>query len=137
MRHFSKLNDSVELPARATKGSAGYDIRVTNGDTVFPGETVVFHTGLTVTMDEYEVLLLYVRSSVGIKRNLMLSTGTSVIDSDYKDEIRIPLTNFGDEPQEIKSGERVAQGIFMKYLVTTDDDTTDERNGGIGSTGNL
>ena len=40
MRHFSKLNDSVELPARATKGSAGYDIRVTNGDTIFPGETV-------------------------------------------------------------------------------------------------
>ena len=137
MRHFSKLNDSVELPARATKGSAGYDIRVTNGDIVFPGETVVFHTGLTVTMEPDEVLLIHPRSSLGIKRNLMLSNTTGVIDSDYTDEIHMALTNFGDEPQEIKSGERVAQGIFMKYLVTTDDDTTDERNGGIGSTGNL
>ena len=137
MRHFSKLNDSVELPARATKGSAGYDIIVTNGDTVFPGETVVFHTGLTVTMEPDEVLLIHPRSSLGIKRNLMLSNTTGVIDSDYTDEIHMALTNFGDEPQEIKSGERVAQGIFTKYLVTTDDDTTDERNGGIGSTGNL
>ena len=137
MRHFSKLNDSVELPARATKGSAGYDIRVTDGDTVFPGETVVFHTGLTVSMEPDEVLLIYPRSSIGIKRHLMLSNTTGVIDSDYTEEIHMALTNFGDETQVIKSGERVAQGIFMKYLVTTDDDTTDERNGGIGSTGNL
>jgi dUTP pyrophosphatase len=135
MRYFNKLNDLVELPARATKGSAGYDIRVTEGGIVPPGKTVVFSTGLTVSMESGEVLLLYVRSSVGIKRNLMLSTGTSVIDSDYTDEIIIPLTNFGDEPQIIMSGERVAQGIFAKYLVTTDDNTTDERTGGIGSTG--
>lgn len=135
MRHFSKLNDSVELPARATKGSAGYDIRVTNGDTIFPGETVVFHTGLTVTMEPDEVLLIHPRSSLGIKRNLMLSNTTGVIDSDYTEEIHMAITNFGDEPQEIKSGERVAQGVFMNYLTTTDDNANGERKGGIGSTG--
>ena len=135
MRHFSKLNDSVELPARATRGSAGYDIRVTCGGIVPPGKTVVFSTGLTVSMGSDEVLLIYPRSSIGIKRNLMLSNTTGVIDSDYTDEIHMALTNFGERTQVIKSGERVAQGIFMKYLVTTDDNTTDERNGGIGSTG--
>ena len=135
MRYFSKLNDSVELPVRATKCSAGYDIRVTEGGIVTPGKTVVFSTGLTVSMEPDEVLLIYPRSSIGIKRHLMLSNTTGVIDSDYTDEIHMALTNFGDEPQIIKSGERVAQGIFTKYLVTTDDKTTDERTGGIGSTG--
>ena len=120
---------------RATKGSAGYDIRVTNDAVVNPGETVVFHTGIKVHMGSDDVLLMFVRSSVGIKRHLMMSTGTSVIDSDFTDEIMVPLTNYGSEPQEIKSGERVAQGVFVKYLLTDTDDTEDERKGGIGSTG--
>ena len=120
---------------RATKGSAGYDIRVTNGAVVNPGETVVFHTGVKVHMEQDDVLLMFVRSSVGIKRHLMMSTGTSVIDSDFTDEIMVPLTNYGSEPQEIKSGERVAQGVFVKYLLTDTDDTAEERKGGIGSTG--
>jgi deoxyuridine 5''-triphosphate nucleotidohydrolase (dut) len=135
MRYFSKLNDSVELPARATKGSAGYDIRVTEGGIVPPGKTVVFSTGLTVTMEPDEVLLIYPRSSIGIKRHLMLSNTTGVIDSDYTEEIHMALTNFGERTQIINSSERVAQGIFTKYLVATDDNTTDERTGGIGSTG--
>ena len=120
---------------RATKGSAGYDIRVTDGAVVNPGETVVFHTGVKVHMDTDDVLLMFVRSSVGIKRHLMLSTGASVIDSDYHDEIHVALTNYGSEPQEVKSGERVAQGVFVKYLLTDTDDTAEERKGGIGSTG--
>ena len=120
---------------RATKGSAGHDIRVTDGAVVNPGETVVFHTGVRVHMDTDDVLLMFVRSSVGIKRHLMMSTGTSVIDSDFTDEIMVPLTNYGSEPQEIKSGERVAQGVFVKYLLTDTDDTDEERKGGIGSTG--
>jgi dUTP pyrophosphatase len=120
---------------RATKGSAGYDIRVTDGAVVKPGETVVFHTGVKVHMGSDDVLLMFVRSSVGIKRHLMMSTGSSVIDSDYTDEIMVPLTNYGSEPQEVKSGERVAQGVFMNYLTTTDDNANGERKGGIGSTG--
>ena len=122
---------------RATKGSAGYDIRVTAGAVVKPGETVVFHTGVKVHMDTDDVLLMFVRSSVGIKRHLMMPTGTSVIDSDFTDEIMVPLTNYGSEPQEVKSGERVAQGVFVKYLLTDTDDTEDERRGGIGSTGDV
>ena len=120
---------------RATKGSAGYDIRVTDGAVVNPGETVVFHTGVRVHMNTDDVLLMFVRSSVGIKRHLMMSTGTSVIDSDYHDEIMVPLTNYGSELQEVKSGERIVQGVFGKYLLTDTDYTEEERKGGIGSTG--
>ena len=86
-------------------------------------------------MGSDDVLLMFVRSSVGIKRHLMLSNGTGVIDSDYHDEIHVALTNYGSEPQEVKSGERVAQGVFVKYLLTDTDDTEEERKGGIGSTG--
>ena len=135
MRCFSKTNESAELPQRATSGSAGYDIRVLEGDTVFPGETIVFRTGIRVHMESSDVLLIFVRSSIGIKRYLMMSTGTSVIDSDFCDEIMVPLTNIGDETMEIKSGERVAQGVFMNYLTTTNDNANGERKGGIGSTG--
>lgn len=135
MRYFSKANESAELPQRATSGSAGYDIRVLKGGIIPPGETVVFHTGIRVHMGESDVLLMFVRSSVGIKRHLMMSTGTSVIDSDFCDEIMVPLTNIGDEPEVVMSGERVAQGVFMNYLTTTDDNANGERNGGIGSTG--
>ena len=135
MRYFSKTNESAELPQRATSGSAGYDIRALDGSVIFPGETVVFHTGIRVHMESSDVLLMFVRSSVGIKRHLMMSTGTSVIDSDFCDEIMVPLTNIGDEPVEIKSGERVTQGVFMNYLTTTDDNANGERKGGIGSTG--
>ena len=135
MRYFSKTNESAELPQRATSGSAGYDIRALDGSVIFPGETVVFHTGVRVHMENSDVLLMFVRSSVGIKRHLMMSTGTSVIDSDFCDEIMVPLTNIGDEPVEIKSSERVTQGVFMNYLTTTDDNANGERKGGIGSTG--
>ena len=137
MRYFSKTNESAELPQRATSGSAGYDIRVLGGDTVFPGETIVFHTGIRVHMESSDVLLMFVRSSVGIKKHLMLSNGTGVIDSDYTQEIHVALTNYGDEPEVIKSGERVAQGVFMNYLTTTNDNANGERKGGIGSTGHL
>lgn len=135
IRYFSKTNESAELPQRATSGSAGYDIRVLKGGTVLPGETVVFHTGIRVHMGESDVLLMFVRSSVGIKRHLMLSNGTGVIDSDYTQEIHVALTNYGDKPMVVMDGARVAQGVFMNYLTTTDDNANGERNGGIGSTG--
>lgn len=127
--------EAQEKPTRATKGSAGYDIRSTIGVTLDPGKSVVIPTGLKVHMNPDEVLLIYVRSSVGIKRHLMLSNGTGVIDSDYHDEIMLPLTNYGNEPVSIEDGERVAQGVFVKYLTTDDDETDGERKGGMGSTG--
>lgn len=132
---------NIEIPQRQTYGSAGYDIRVLEGAVVNPGETKVFSTGLKAYMLPNEYLAIHIRSSIGIKRNLMLSNATGVIDHDFFDNpdneghIMIALTNYGKEPQEILDNERVAQGIFCEYLMTDNDKPVGERYGGIGSSG--
>ena len=113
---FQHMN--VQLPQRQTYGSAGYDIRVLEGAVLYPGETKVFSTGLKAYMLPNEYLAIHIRSSVGIKRQLMLSNVTGIIDHDFFDNpnneghIIVALTNYGNEPQEILDNERVAQGIF-------------------------
>ena len=105
-------------------------------------QQITFLTRLKAYMQKGEVLKLYPRSSLGIKRNLMLSNTTGVIDESYygnrdnDGHILIALRNLGTEPVEIKAGEKVAQGIFEKYL-TTDNDrpVNDKRVGGVGSSG--
>ena len=130
----------VEIPQRQTYGSAGYDIRILEGDIINPGETKVFTTGLKAYMLDNEYLAIHIRSSVGIKRNLMLSNATGVIDHDFfnnpdnEGHIMIALTNYGNIPQEILDNERVAQGIFCEYLRTDNDQPVGERKSGIGST---
>lgn len=137
-------NHGVVLPTRATEGSAGYDIRILI-DTgvprkILPHEKVLFHTGVKVCMEEDEVLQIHVRSSVGIKKNLTLVNNTGIIDSSYygnpqnDGEIMIVLYNNSDEVAVVENNERVAQGIFMKYLTTDDDNVSVSRVGGIGST---
>ena len=86
--------------------------------------------------------MLYVRSSVGIKRNLCLANGTGVIDSTYfnnpdnEGNIICAIYNYGESEQVVKANERIAQGVFLKYLTTDDDATTNSnRSGGIGSSG--
>ena len=136
------INENINIPKRATNGSAGYDIEAAEDMVINPGETVMVPTGLKVSIETDEVLFIFNRSSMGAKRQLMLPNGVGVIDSDYYDNptnegaISVLLYNFGRYPQEIKKGERIAQGIFMKYLTTADDQKSDKiRSGGFGSSG--
>lgn len=128
------------MPQRQTEFSAGYDIEILKGDTINPKETKVFLTGLKAQMNSNVVLQLHIRSSMGIKNNLMLSNTTGIIDADYynnpdnEGHIMIALTNYGDKPVTLKDNERVAQGIFVEYLKTTYDNPKGKRTGGIGST---
>ena len=83
------------------------------------------------------------RSSNPLKRGLILPNGVWIIDADYVDnpsnegELFIQMTNFGLRDLIIKKGERIGQGIFMKYLVTDQDDQDNKkvRQNGFGSTG--
>lgn len=148
MRKFEVVSafkdKGVILPTRATEFSAGYDIRVlTPNENVIeigPYGTFLFHTGIKVYMEKDEVFIIFLRSSIGIKKHLILSNTVGVIDSDYVDNIRnegeilVSLTNMSDVTQYINHNERVAQGVFMKYLTTDDDNTVVRRMGGIGST---
>ena len=81
-----------------------------------------------------DVLKIYPRSSMAIKRGITLVNDVAVIDSDFKDEIVLALCNNTMEDVTIKKGEKIAQGIFQKYL-TCGDEPSVVRNGGIGSTG--
>ncbi|GKQ42178.1 dUTP diphosphatase [Companilactobacillus sp. RD055328] len=103
---------------------------------------VLVPTGLKAYMQEDEVLMLVNRSSGPLKRGLVLPNSMGIIDADYYDneknegEIFVQLTNYFPFDVHLKKGERIAQGMFMTYLKTDDDDggvTT--RDGGFGSSG--
>ena len=145
-RHFEICKgweDKAVLPTRATKYSAGYDFYAANGPYKWAPhtDTLKIDTGIKAIMEPDEVLLIFIRSSLAIKYGLALSNGVGVIDSDFANNpdndgnICIPLYNPSDRFIQIDKGDRIAQGIFMKYLTTDDDNVTAERIGGVGSTG--
>lgn len=137
MRKFRRFYQCVEteLPRRATKHSAGYDFCAAMPVEFKPGEKRVIPTNIAVEMDEDDVLLIFPRSSYAIKFGLEFVNSVGVIDADYKGEIFICYRNTGDEPFFIKRGDRIAQGVFVKFLKTDDDNAGGERYGGVGSTG--
>lgn len=134
-------NNDIFLPKRKTTESAGYDIESAETVIIEPQKTVLVKTGLKAFMNYDEYLAIHIRSSIAIKRGLMLTNSTGIIDSDYynnegnEGHIIIALYNTTQEPIKIEKGERIAQGIFSKYLITNDDNVTETRQGGIGSTG--
>ena len=135
------IYEQIKLPKRATKLSAGYDFYSYSKLVLKPNQTLKVPTGIRCKMDEDYVLFLAPRSSLGFKYRLQLDNTIGVIDSDYynaKNEghIFIKITNDTKEEKEvlINEFEAFAQGIFLQYGITVDDDTDEERIGGFGST---
>ena len=136
-----ELYEKIELPKRSTMNSAGYDIRSIENVIIKPGESKIIKTGLKACMNDDEVLYLYIRSSLGFKYDICLSNNVGVIDSDYynnqsnEGHIQIKLINHGNKDFEVNEGDRIAQGVFMKYLCVTDEEEIkNKRIGGTGST---
>ena len=135
---IESFNDII-LPKRATAGSAGYDFFAPESFTLQAGETIKIATGIRVKIDEGWVLKIYPRSSLGFKYRLQLNNTVGIIDSDYyyaenEGHIFIKMTNCGDKPLTVEKGKAFAQGIFVEYGITVDDNATDLRTGGFGST---
>jgi len=131
----------IRLPRRATAGSAGYDFFAPAGFELKPGETVLLPTGVRCRMEEGWVLKLYPRSSLGFKYRLMLNNTVGIIDSDYfgarnEGHIMLKLTNASNEGRTVavQPGEAVAQGVFVEFGITVDDEACEVRTGGFGST---
>ncbi len=140
-RKLREIYDAVKLPKRATAGSAGYDFFAPVSLTLAPGETIKIPTGIRVWMEPEWVLKCYPRSGLGFKYRLQLNNTVGIIDSDYYDSdneghIFVKLTNDSNEGKtvEIHAGDGFMQGIFVEYGITLDDDVTEARNGGFGST---
>lgn len=131
--------NNIKLPKRATAGSAGYDFFSPVDFELKPGETIKIPTGIRCEMDSHWVLMLFPRSSLGFKYQMGMCNTIPVVDADYaysdnEGHIFVKLVNRGDKTVEIKQGEGFAQGIFLPYGLTVDDDCTGVRNGGFGST---
>jgi len=138
---FKTLFDvrSYSAPSRKTHRAAGYDICSVEDVVIHPGEKVAISTGLTAHMEPDEFLAVVIRSGLAFEHNLTLQNAFGVIDADYYgNEIKILVRNEGKIPFMIKAGNRIAQGIFMPYLMATDDEASKKatRTGGFGSTGN-
>ena len=131
--------ENIILPRRATSGSAGYDFFSPIPFTLNPGETIKVPTGIRAKIEDGWVLKIYPRSSLGFKYRLTLNNTVGIIDSDYyfaenEGHIFIKITNCGKKVLEIEKGKAFAQGIFLEYGITYDDEATASRTGGMGST---
>lgn len=135
------IYNAIQLPSRATKGSAGYDFFSPVPFTLAPNETIKIPTGIRVKIDDGWVLQCYPRSGLGFRYRLQMNNTVGIIDSDYyhsdnEGHIFAKLTNATNENKtlELMQGTGFMQGVFVPYGITYDDDTDGIRNGGFGST---
>ena len=125
---IKEIYDQIKLPKRATRGSAGYDFFSPVDFELKPGETIKIPTGIRVFIESDWVLNIFPRSGLGFKFRLQMNNTVGIIDSDY-----FYSDNEG-KTVSVAQGTGMVQGIFMQYGVTIDDDATEVRNGGFGST---
>lgn len=136
-----KLYEEYNLPMRSTRNSAGYDFFALQKYIIKPNEIIKIPLGIKVYMNDDEVLFLVVRSSMGFKYNIRLTNQVGVIDSDYynnpdnEGHMWLCLQNEGKEDFIIKKGDKILQGIFVKYLTVDNEENVETvRISGIGST---
>ena len=136
-----KNEGNITLPTRATEHSAGYDFYSPVDVIIQPQESVMVWTDVKAHMYYDNALLIIPRSSMG-KHPVMIANTVGLIDNDYygnesnDGNIGFRLLNMGNTPYEIKKGDRIGQGIFIKYGTVKNDDTNGTRTGGFGSTNN-
>lgn len=145
MRKFEKVKrlkgEEIELPKRSTKGSAGYDFKSVEDVFIsFQGVTYV-RTGIKARMEDDEILMLCNRSSNPKKKELVLINGVGIVDSDYygneenDGEIMFAFKSLNEGGSWIRKGDKIGQGIFIKFGKVEGDEADGERAGGFGSTG--
>ncbi|MDQ3068995.1 MAG: dUTP diphosphatase [Acidobacteriota bacterium] len=137
---ITRRDPAVALPARETRGAAGFDLAASADLTVAPGEVTLVPTGLIIKVPDGHFLGIFARSSTPLKRGLMIPNGVGVVDTDYSgpgDEIKIQVYNFTAAAVHLKRGDRIAQGIIMPFVAPEWDEgePTSEDRGGFGSTG--
>lgn len=123
-----ELYRNYKLPSRNSNKAAGYDFYLIEDIEMKPGDIVKISTGIKAHFEEDEVLMIFVRSSTGFKYNIRLVNQVGIIDADYynnrdnEGHIFIKLQNEGDKTVSFKKGDHLAQGVFLKYLLTDSDD---------------
>ena len=136
------IYEGIKLPTRATTGSAGYDFFAPIDVTLEKNKTLLIPTGIRSRIEDGWVLNIFPRSGLGFKHRIQLDNTVGIIDSDYYNSsneghimIKISCDAY-DEGHivELQQGSGFAQGIFMPFGITNDDDVCEKRDGGFGST---
>lgn len=136
---IKNIYDSINIPTRSTRFSAGYDFKAPSSFTLAQGESIKIPTGIRCRMNNDYVLQIYPRSSLGFKYMFVPMNLVAIVDSDYYDSdngghIFMKMKNCGDKIIEINAGDAFCQGMFVNYGITEDDHAESKRNGGLGST---
>ena len=132
-----ELYQGYVMPERKTKKSAGYDFIAINDFEIKPGEIKKIPTGYKVELLDDEMLMIFVRSSMGFKYNIRMCNQVGIIDADFynnpdnEGHMWVALQNEGDKTYVVKKGEAYAQGIFVKYY-TCGEEVETERTGWSG-----
>ncbi|MEP7132942.1 MAG: dUTP diphosphatase [Acidobacteriota bacterium] len=134
--------EGLALPAYATPGSAGCDLRaaVTFPRTLAPGERAAVETGIAVAIPEGFEGQVRMRSGLALKQGLAALNAPGTIDSDYRGEIKVIIANLGNVPVTIERGDRIAQLVFSpvvqaRFEPAAELPPTGRASGGFGSTG--
>ena len=135
-----EIYNNIKLPKRKTTYSAGHDISIPFSKIVLPQQTLKIPTGLRCEIDSDYVMLVFPRSSLGIKKNMYITNTIPVIDADYfeannEGHIFLSIKNGGDKILELNNGDAIVQAIFLQYGVADEEEILNKRMGGVGSTG--
>jgi dUTP pyrophosphatase len=132
-----QLKPGAKLPQRAHHSDAGADLFSYEDCEIYPGEQKLVDTGIAIKIPQGFGGFVYNRSSQG-KKGITIPHSVGVIDSGYRDTIKVLLKNIGDDPYKISTGDRIAQLVVQKVeLVGFKDIWNDSTRGtgGFGSTG--
>lgn len=150
---IKKLHPDAEMPKYATRGAAGFDFVAAEKSVIYPGQSVLIKTGLSFEVPEGFELQVRPRSGLSLKTKLRVANSPGTVDSDYRGEVCIIMTNTGqhqmqtasdttdeDEPIFIEKGDRIAQGVICpvyqaEFDLVEDLSHTYRGAGGFGSTG--
>lgn len=142
VKRLSEEFADVQLPAYATDGSVGMDIRAAVQDelVIEPGKVVLVPTNLSVEIPKGYEIQVRPRSGLAANHSMGILNSPGTIDSDYRGEIKIIMMNFGNEPFTIHRGDRIAQLVVSKVyhanIIETDNLNSSQRGeGGFGHTG--
>lgn len=134
-----KTYDAIQLPRRATDGSAGYDFYMPFAASFISVNPTMIPTGIRVKLDPGTFLMCVPRSGLGFKYGMQLRNSVGIIDEDYANadnEGHIAAKITTEEPFKLDAGDRFMQGIIVKYgTVENDEPIIGKRTGGFGSTG--
>ncbi len=142
IKRLSNSFNNIPLPAYATDGSSGMDVRAAleKPITIEKGKIALIPTNLSVEIPKGYEIQVRPRSGLAIKHGIGVLNSPGTIDSDYRGEVKIILFNFGDEDFIINSGDRIAQLVLAEVVVAEIEETnklnsSERGKGGFGHTG--